>query len=377
MHLQRQTRNAFTLMELMIVVLIITFLIVLLTKGVGVVTARSLAADCMKRMAAVGNAVKSQAVSAQGKFEVEPGAFVSSFAGNLKLRGETGYNQAAAFAIEDFICPTDRNPFYLTTGYKTSYVLSNAFIGTRASQTAGEMVMLSEVGRRHKNKEAMGANYLYSDMNIRTTGSDSSEPENEIHMQGLRARCWTQSSLTLTNSQPRAELVWASELRWLQKDKLHFLPKEYYDPASGWTSITEWNQTNPDDYTNILIILDGYLEIPRDGAWTLSFQHAAPAPKTGNATCEGEVRLGTTENRGSFTFGPADDLNIQTNKRARGTLTLPNLKAGKHPVEFIFQSNKGMYEMNFYWRGPGETTPSVIPAKSLSHVAFERTNLPN
>jgi hypothetical protein len=347
-----------TLIELTVVVVILVALVLVLGKGASVVTSKSILTDCAARAKSIGTVVRLYAAEWQGNTNPNTGAFPALF--GLPLRGDPKYVPEQAFAVSDFACPLDQNPFVLETGYRSSYQLASAFAGGKlhALEDSRSTVMLSEMGKRHKDRGVPASVYLFSDLHYETGGPDPNEPGGERLMPGLRSRWYNKSNdLTVPASESRKDLVWNEPVRCDGGGGLFFLPGYYYDSSSGWQCVSDWDRNAANEPMRILGVWDGHLRFPQTGSWTLDFECSALD------RCYLEV----------------DDQIIQ----GAGNQTLVHsFQEGRTSVEFRFlETGDGISSsyLRLFWRktDPPAVSRQLIPARCFSHVPFEPTNVQN
>jgi hypothetical protein len=268
--------------------------------------------------------------------------------------------QQQAFDLGDFTCPLDQNPFVLQTGYRSSYQLASAFAGGRllALEETRSAVLLSELGKRHKEGGVPTAVYLFADLHYETGGPDPNEPGKEKHLPGLRSRWYNQSAnLTVPATESRRDLVWSEAVRCEPGRGLFFLPGAYYD--SGWQAVADWDRSAATEPRRILGVWDGYLMFPQAGTWQLVFECLSPDQ------CYLEVEGQVAQGAGNQT------LTVNLSQARKAFVEFRFLETGANPGDGVPNSY-----FRLYWTGP--TVPrQPIPPRYFSHIPFEPTNVQN
>ena len=381
----RTLRSGFTLIELMVVVVIIAMLSLVLGKAASMVMGKSAMTDCAAKLRSIGTAVRAYASEWQGMTNPDGDGYPALFGHRVRQDPTYAPNDPThsdhlacarrRLALTQFVCPLDQNPFVIQSGYRSSYQLASGFIGRNvmAVGSSRSTVLLSEMGKRHKNKGFQSAIYLFADLHFEISGPNPDNPSEEGVMPGLRSRWYNQSSnLTIYASEPRKELVWSDPIVRESRDGLPFLPAEYYDPGQSnpWQNVSDWDESSARNPRRIMGVWDGYIEFPSAGDWRLEFHHEQ------DDRCSLEIG-GTTS-----TAGPSSGRN-------RTQVVIRSLALGAElrvPVEFKYLergTGVGNGFPNSYFRLYWQKTDAPImprrpiPPDRMFHLPFEPSNVQN
>ena len=365
----RTLRSGFTLIELMVVVVIIAMLSLVLGKAASMVMGKSAMTGCAAKLRSIGTVVRAYATEWDGMTNPNGDAYPAQFGHQLRLNPDDGlanpdYVQADAFAATEFLCPLDQNPFVIQSGYRSSYQLASGFIGRNvmAVGSSRSTVLMSEMGKRHKNKGFESAIYLFADLHFEITGPDPDNPGEEGVMPGLHSRWYTSTSRNVPASEPKKELVWCDPIVRESRDGVHFLPMARYNSTSGWQTIPEWDGgTAANEPRRILGVWNGNLEFPQAGSYTILFQAESS----------------------DETFLDVDGTVAQGRGNRSVNVTISELVV---PVEFRFVERgtgalSGFPRSYFrlYWQRTSAPlmTRRPIPAEAMFHLPFELSNVQN
>ncbi|MBI2191876.1 MAG: type II secretion system protein [Planctomycetes bacterium] len=215
-------RKGFTLIEVLVVVSIITFLTALTVPMVLNAQARAKAMDCQARARAIAATVINYTVSWEGMLPPDADTYVVKEMG-YKLNTETGYggdpapwydpatnpanaSEMDASRIKELRCGLEASPPKNKHGIPQSYMIATSLQGANLlnlSLEASRNVAVAERGRRHRLKgDVYLSHYVFVDLH----GSLGADAETPV-LQGLMMRAWNNPPPAGYNTLPESRLT--------------------------------------------------------------------------------------------------------------------------------------------------------------------------
>jgi len=360
-------RNAFTLIELMVVVTIIAILAALIVPALQKAQAAAMSRKCMSIARSIASIVRTYASGWNGWTNQDRDYYVKEF--GYKLSVEDGYfpgdtannwydpdaaapsqSQQRAATIGDFACPVDDAAGINSHGIPASYEVMSDFAGSNIFSLTGDAnrtLMVAELGKRHPGENFQTLrHFVYADLSV-TLGAVG-------YLKGILFRGWNSNSAiwsaaqtypshAVTTTPLRIDSVWNTPLEAVTKDEFFaFIP----DGATpDWT-----RSIHPYRPDNIVLRWEGYLEFPKTGQWTIDL---------------------SSRDDWLWAWVDVDRDQEQDGGEISGTnanLVL-DVTVAKEKMACIFTYHEGTGNENFRirWRGPGTNTES-IPATALFHL---------
>ena len=359
-------RNAFTLIELMVVVTIIAILAALIVPALQKAQAAAMSRKCMSVARAIASSVRTYATGWNGWTNQDRDYYVKEF--GYKLTTEEGYygeaantwydpvavapsqSQQRAATISDFSCPVDDSPGTNGHGVRSSYDVMSDFAGSNIFNMTGDAnrtLMVAELGKRHpaENDQTL-RHFVYADLSV-TLGAIG-------YLDGILFKGWNSSSAIWSAAQTYPthavntttlliDSVWNTPLEAVTKDEFFaFIPD---GAAPQWTRASSGNY--PD---NVVLRWEGYIEFPKTGQWTIDLSYRddwlwAWVDVDRNQEQDGGEISGTNANL-------VLDVTVAKEKLA---------------CIFTFHEGGGGERFRISWRGPGTST-EAIPATALFHL---------